>query len=1053
MIPALIRLSLTYRWLVVIAACAIAGMGVWSFSRMKIDAYPDISAQMVQVITSFPGRAPEEVERQVTIPVEIAMRNVPKVETIRSRTIFGLSVVQLIFEERTESYWARQRVQEKLTGIRLPENAVAELGPLATAYGEVLRYELMSDGRYDLMELRTLNDWVVIPRLLRASGVAEVSNFGGYAKQHAVLLNPAHLLRYGLSVNDVVDAIQTNNASAGGSVLSRGSMSFVIRGRGALQDEEEIGSIFIKSIGGTPITVRDVADVRLDSKVPAGIFSKDLTDEAVEGVVLLRKGENPSDVLSRVQTAVRELNSEALPEGARVVPFYDRSHLVDSTLSTVGHSVFLGISLVVAMLLLFLGRIKLAALVALTIPFALLCALVLMRFVNIPIGLLSVGAIDFGIIVDGAVIMAENIARRLNERQEQANPDPVAKTVLAAALDVERPVFFSILMIVGAFLPLLTLTRIEGLLFRPMALTLIFALAGALLFALLLVPVLATLLFRNGYREWHNPVLTWLYPRYARLLVILLQYRWRVVVVALMALGGVFAWVVPRMGTEFLPYMDEGVIWIRANFPEGMSLQQTSHFGRRLREVALEFPDIKFAIVQAGRNDSGTDPYPPSRIEMMVGPKPHDEWVQFERKQQLVEALGARYRADFPTTRFNFTQPIIDSVTEDTNGTSANMAIEFSGPDSDVLLGLARRAEGLLRQVSGAIDVNIEQEGPQPQLVVRPDRSLCARYNVRIEDVTRLIDTAIGGAPIGTLFEGERRFDIVSRFAPEHLRSPQALGRLPVYNAENIPIPLAQVAQIEIVDGQTLIARADGRRRLTVRSDISGRDQGGFVADAQQLINREIKVPSGYRIAWLGMFENLKRAEAHFELLVPTTIVVIYTLLLATFGSQRAALILILALPFAWVGGTIALYVRGMHLSVSAGVGFAALFGVSIMDGVLMLRTITTCRLDGIPLEQAIVEAATRRLRPILITALVAILGLVPASLATGLGSDVQRPLATVIVWGLFSTTVMTLLLVPVLYRLLAPRLPRPDLSDDPSRPLTIHQVSPSTTRAIGPSS
>jgi cobalt-zinc-cadmium resistance protein CzcA len=759
--------------------------------------------------------------------------------------------------------------------------------------------------------------------------------------------------------------------------------------------------------------------------VPAGIFSKDLTDETVEGIVLLRKGENPSEVLAKVQAAVSELNAEGLPEGVRVAPFYDRTQLIESTLHTVGHSVFLGISLVVVMLLLFLGRPKLAAMVALTIPFALLFALVLMYFAGIPIGLLSIGAIDFGIIVDGAVIMAENIARRLDEagREPPHERPSTAQTVLAAALEVERPVFFSILMIVGAFLPLLTLTRIEGLLFRPMALTLIFALAGALLFALLLVPVLATLLFRKGYREWENPVLAWLSRRYAALLEALLRHRWPAIGGAIVLLAGVFVLVVPRLGTEFLPYMDEGVIWVRANFPEGTALQQTSQFGRRLREVALEFPDIQFVVVQAGRNDSGTDPYPPSRIEMMVGPKPRDTWVQFQRKQELVAALGARFRSEFPTTRFNFTQPIIDSVTEDTNGTSANMAIEFSGADSGILLELARRAEALLKRVPGAMDVNIEQEGPQPQLVIQPDRSLCARYNVRIEDVTQLIDTAIGGAPIGTLFEGERRFDIVSRFAPEHLRSPQALGRLPVYNAAGIPIPLAQVARIEIVDGQTLIARADGRRRLTVRSDIVGRDQGSFVAEAQRLFDQEIKAPPGYRVAWLGMFENLKRAGEHFAWVVPAAIAVIYLLLLATFASQRAALILLLAIPFAFVGGAIALYLRGMNLNVSSGVGFAAVFGVSIMNGVLIVRTITDLRSRGEPLEDAILQGAVRCLRPILIASLVAILGLVPASLATGLGSDVQRPLATVIVWGLFSATVMTLLLVPVLYRLFVPSL------------------------------
>ena len=1030
MIPQLMNKAMHYRLTILGLTIAIIIAGLWSFSRMQIDAYPDISSQMVQVITTYPGRAPEEVERQVTVPVEIEMRNVPKVETIRSRTIFGLSVVQMIFEEGVESYWARQRVQEKLGNIDLPDGASAELGPLATAYGEILRYELVSDGRYDLTELRSLNDWLVIPHLLRAAGVADVSNFGGFEKQYAVLMNPAQLQRFGLSLNDVVDAIQSNNESAGGSVLSRGSMSFVIRGRGALQDVSEIGNIFIKTFGGTPIYVHDVADVEIDSKVPAGILSKDLKNETIEGIVLMRRGENTSDVLNNVKTVIDELNQIDLPEGVSVQPFYDRSQLVENTLHTVGHSVFLGISLVTFVLLFFLGRPSLALLVALTIPFSLLFALVLMNAFGIPIGLLSIGAIDFGIIVDGSVIMAENIAHRLHHATEKNDHFSNAKTVLTAALEVERPVFFSILMIVGAFLPLLTLTHIEGLLFRPMALTILFALLGAMLFALFVVPVLSSLLFKSGYHDWENPILTWVYPRYSSTLVYLLKYRWQAVCAATGILFSILLLIIPRLGTEFLPYMDEGVIWVRANFPEGTSLQQTSKFGHRLREIALEFPDISFIVVQTGRSDSGTDPYPPSRIEMLIGPKPRDQWVQFHRKQELVAALGSHFRSEFPTTRFNFTQPIIDSVTEDANGTSANLAVEFSGSDSNILLNLARKTQTLLSKVQGAVDVSIEQEGPQPQLVIKPDRALCARYNVNILDVTKLIDVAIGGSPIGNLFEGERRIDIVARFDKAHLRSPAAIGRLPVYNEEGIPIPLAQVAHIDIIDGQTLIARDNGRRRLTVRTDIVGRDQGGFVAEAQRLFNQNVSIPVGYRVAWLGMFENLERAAQHFKILVPASIAVIFVLLLITFGSLRASLALLLAIPFAFVGGATALYLRGMNLNVSSGVGFAAVFGVSIMNGVLIVRTITDLRLAGMPMEQAIVNGAVRCIRPILVASLVAILGLVPASLATGLGSDVQRPLATVIVWGLFSATIMTVLLIPILYRLFNPPINLPNVEE-----------------------
>ena len=1025
MIAYLIGSAMRLRWLVLGLVGAVCGAGLYAFRQQPIDAYPDISAQMVQVITVYPGRAPEEVERQVTVPIEIAMRNVPNVEVIRSRTIFGLSVVQLVFTEGTESYWARQRVQEKLSGLTLPEGAKAELGPLATAYGEIYRYELVSDGTHDLMALRTLNDWVVIPRLLRVQGVAEVSNFGGLEKQFAVTFRPADLDRFGLTLNDVVEAIKTNNASAGGSVMPRGSMSFVIRGSGSIQSLRDIENTFVKSVGGTPVYLRDVASVGLDNLTPSGIFSKDHTDESVEGIVLMRRGENTSRVLAQVSEAVTELNESELPEGVKVVPFYDRQHLVDATLHTVTHSVLLGITLVVLVLLLFLGRPAMAALVALTIPFSLLFALVLMYLTGIPIGLLSIGAIDFGIIVDGAIIMAEHIARRLGQVTERSDRPNVFTTVLKAATEIERPVFFSIIMIIVAYLPLLSLTSIEGLLFRPMALTMVYALLGALIFALFVVPVLVTILFRRGYEEWENPLLRLARPLYAGLIRALLAARWLVVAAVTCALALVVVKVVPRLGIEFLPYIDEGVIWVRANFPEGTALQQSSEYGRRIREVALEFPDVRAISVQVGRNDSGTDPFPPSRLEIMIIPKPKEQWTQFPTKHDLVAALGRRLREEFPTTRFNFTQPIIDSVTEDTNGTSANLAVEFSGPDPEVLLDLARRTVELLRAVPGSQDVNIEQEGPQPQLVIVPDRQSCARHGVRIEDVTNLINTVLGGQPVGTLYEGERRFDIAVKVDRRVANSPLAVGRLPVHTSDGVPVPLSQVAKIELVDGQTIIARENGRRRITVRCDIVGRDQGGFVAEAQRNFDQTIRplLPPGYRVSWLGMFENLERARRHFAVVIPVTVALISGLLVVTFGSFRAALLLILSVPFAFIGGVLALWVRGMNLNVSTGVGFAALFGVSIMTGVLMVRSINALRQNGLPLREAIVRGAQDCLRPIVIASLVAILGLLPASLATGLGSDVQRPLATVIVWGLFSVMVLTLFVLPVLYYLVPPRV------------------------------
>lgn len=1030
MISHLIQIALRMRWVVLLMAGLTVAAGVFSYTQQPIDAYPDISELMVQVITVFPGRAPEEVERQVTMPVEVAMRNVPKVEVIRSRTIFGLSVVQMVFSEGTDLYWARQRVMEKLSGVTLPAGADAELGPPNTAFDEILRYELVSDGTHTLMKLREINDWVVIPRLLRVAGVSDVSNFGGVSRQFALTFRPADLSRYGLSVNDVVEAVRSNNTTAGGSVLRRGSMSFVIRSSGNLENVRQIEDIFVKSAGGSPVYLRDVANVDLDGRPPDGMLAKDEVDDTVGGIVLQRRGQNPSIVLAGLTAALDGLNKDGLPKGVAVETYYNRQQLVDSTLATVGHSVVLGISLVMLILLLFLGRPSMALLVALTIPFSLLFALVLMYLTNIPIGLLSIGAIDFGIIVDGTIIMAENIAHRLGEATAHGRKDlTAAQTILGAVLEMERAVFFSVLMIAVAYLPLLSLTRIEGLLFRPMALTMVYALLGSLVFALFVLPVLATYIYRSGYKEWENPLLAYLRPHYARSIEGLLRFRWIALAAVASVLAIVCVRVAPKLGIEFLPTMDEGVIYVRASFPEGTSLQQTHAFAKRFREIVREFPDFAFITTQAGRNDSGTDPFPPNRLEVMIGPKAREYWSEPFRgkpKSVLVSALGDRLRGEFPTTRFNFTQPIIDNVLEDTNGTSANLAVEFSGPDSDVLVRLARDTVEMLKTIPGAVDVSIEQEGPQPQMLIRPDRAQCARYNVRIEDVSKMINTALGGDPIGAIYEGERKFDIVAKFDRQSVGSPAAIASLPVFTVDGVSVPLSQVAKIELVDGQTLIARENGNRRITVRTDIVGRDQKGFVDKAQEVFEREMrdKVPTGYRVNWIGMFENLTHAIRHFVVVLPITVALLFGMLLITFRSIKAALVLLLSLPFALVGGVLALQYRGMNVNVSTCVGFAALFGVSIMNGVLMVRAIIANRQAGMSRHDAVLQGALGCLRPILLASLVAILGLLPASLATGLGSDVQRPLATVIVWGLFSSTILTLFVVPVLYDLVNPGMP-----------------------------
>ena len=855
MISRLIQVFFRYRWAVLLAAVLVVVAGVASYRQMSIDAYPDISDLMVQVITTYPGRAAEDVERQITVPLEVQLRNVPKVEVVRSRTIFGLSLVQMIFEEGTEQYWARQRVLEKLTNIDLPPGANAQMGPASTAFDEILRYELVSDGTHSLMLQRELNDWLIVPRLLKVAGVSDVSNFGGLSRQFSVTFRPAELNRYGIGVGEVADAVRTNNAAAGGSVLRRGAESFVIRSSGTLENIRQIENIFVKSIGGTPVYLKDLANVEADALPPNGIFAKDRFDEVVEGIVIERRGENASNVLKGVVAAIKEINdSGELPKGLSLRIYYNREELVTSTLETVAHSVTLGITLVVLILLLFLGRPSIAFLVALTIPFSLLFALTLMYLTNIPIGLLSIGAIDFGIIADGAIIVAENIARRLGEATERDGKPNVVQVVLGAILEMERAVFFSVLMVVVAYLPLLSLTRIEGLLFRPMAITMVYALLGSLTFALFVVPVLATYLFRNGYHEWQNPVLTFIRPIYGRMIQFLLAFRWIVAAVVFCFFIGVCVKVAATLGIEFLPYMDEGVIYVRVSYPEGTSLQENHELTKRFREVVKEFPDLDFIAAQSGRNDSGTDPFPPNRLEMMIGPKPREAWTQFrgQPKGVLIAALRKRFQEEFPTVRFNFTQPIIDNVLDDTNGTSANLAIELSGPDPTILAKLADKTVNMLKKIKGAIDISIEQEGPQPQLVIHPDRALCARYNIKIDDVVKLINTALGGDPLGVVYEGERRFDIVAKFDRSSIYSSQAIGQLPILNADGVPIPLSQVAKIELVDGQTMIARGERQtpahgphRRRGPRPEGLRRRGGGAIQGrgSRQRRRREIQEP------------------------------------------------------------------------------------------------------------------------------------------------------------------------------------------------------------------
>jgi cobalt-zinc-cadmium resistance protein CzcA len=1024
MIAQLLRIALRQRFLFVLLGAALIAAGVWSFTQLSIEAYPDISDTQVVVISLYPGHAAEEMEQQVTVPIERALNAVPNVIARRSRTIFGLSVVELTFEYGTNDYFARQVVLEKLRDAQLPDGVTPTLGPLSTPIGELFRYTLEGEGR-DSRDLREIQDWVVEPRLLQVPGVTDITPFGGVIKQYQINIDPAALTRYGLSIRDIAQAVDANNQNAGGALLDNGQQSMAVRGVGLIQSVDDIKNVVVSSTGDVPVYVRDIGHVEIGSAPRTGIFAIGDKTDRVEGIVLMRRGENPSAVLAGIHEAVDELNASGLPPGVRIVPTYDRTDLVNNTLRTVSHTLAEGLVIVVAVLFLFLGSARAAILTALTIPLSLLFAFVCMHFTGIPANLLSLGALDFGIIVDGTLVMVEHMVHSLDVRRRRESAGPIGESVLEtiqyAALEVERPIFFSLVIIVSAYIPLFTLERVERRLFTPMAYTVCYALVGSMLLALTLIPVLATYLFRNAPQSWENPAVTWLHARYARLLDATIARPWRVVAGAGAVVIAAFA-LATALGSEFLPQLDEGVLWIRANFPAGISLEKSAELASQIRALVKQSPEVRLVTSQTGRNDDGTDPYGPNRNEFFVALTPYDTWPGGKRKADLVEELSARLRQQIPGGFFSFTQPIIDNVTEAVTGSPADLAVIITGPDLQELRRLARETLAVLKTVPGAADTGIEQEEDQAQLKIRIDRQAVARYGLNVRDVQDVVELAIGGHSASTFFDGERRFDITVRYIPEARTDIGAIGDILVATKSGERVPLSQLANIQFVNGASIISRRENRRMMSVRTNIRGRDQGGFVADAQRRFDAQVKLPEGYSVDWGGQFENLARARRRLALILPLTIVVIFGLLFFTFGSMAEAGLVLLNVPFSLVGGIAALYIRGINLSVSAAVGFISLFGVAVMSGVLIVSDIKRRRLENVPAREAVIQGSLSQMRPVIMMIVVAMLGMVPAARATGVGSDVQRPLATVVVGGLFSTLLLTLIALPALSWLLARR-------------------------------
>ncbi len=1029
MIKNLLIFSLRNRWIVIAISMVLMAVGYWCFTQLKIEAYPDIADTCVIVVAKYDGRAAEEVEQQVTVPIERALQNTPNVLDRRSRTIFGLSVVQLTFKDGTDDYFARQQVLERLSSASLPNGVSPELAPLSTAVGEIYRYVVEAPNNFSQTELRDLQDWVIKPALLQVPGIADVVTFGGPLKQYHIITSPEKLRKYNLTLQNVTDAVNLNNQNTGGNIIARGGQGFAVRGLGAIKTERDIQNIVLKSDNGMPVFIRDVASVEITPPSPSGVLGYTVTKDSldvnsgVEGIILLRRYQNPSEVLKLLKDKIAELEENELPEGIKLRPLYDRSFLIDHSLETVAHTLFEGISIVIILLIFFLGSVRSAIVVALTIPFSLLFAFILMRLTGIPANLLSLGAIDFGIIVDGACLMAEHLIRKYRTATIEEKKQGIIKITLQAAQEVGREIFFSVTIIILAYMPILLMTRVEGKLFSPMALTLAFAVIGSMIAALTFIPVLISFSYKKDLanlekpmKEHKNYVLDFLAKIYAKTLEKLLKYYKKTVIVGF-AVVSILILFGLKLGTEFLPTLDEGSIFLRGNFPAGITIQENASYAPKIRKIIAKYPQIAFVITQTGRNDDGTDPFPANRNEILVGLKDYDLWSKTISKKELVDKIKTDLQQHLPSVAFSSGQPIIDQVMEIVTGSAADLAISVVGEDLKMMRQKADSIAVIVKQIQGADNVNIEQEGPQDQLAININRESAARFGINVADIQNMIEAAIGGKAISTLYDGTKRYDIVVRFLPQYRNSIDAIKEILVPSANGALIPMNQLAEISFIEGQTNIYRYGSKRMATVRTNIKGRDQGGFVNELQAIINAKIHVPKGYNIIYGGQYENLERAGKQLAFTIPLTILLVFVFLFMLFKNLSNTMVTMSCILFALGGGIVALLIRGYYFNVSAGVGFVSIFGISVMAGVLLV--------SGINREQGLREgesshnvliASKEQLRALLSILVVAIVGLIPAAISSGIGSDVQRPLATVIIGGLTSTLIFAPILIPPLY-------------------------------------
>jgi cobalt-zinc-cadmium resistance protein CzcA len=1026
MIRAFVSYALDNRFLILALAILLLLWGAISFHNLPVEAYPDVANNYVQIITQWPGRAAEEVEQQVTVPIEIQMNGMPHLEHLRSVSLFGLSSVMLIFDDGSSNDWNRQKALERLSAVTLPNGITPQMGTDWSPVGQIFWYTLKgANPKYDLMELKSIEDWTLEKQFKSVPNVVDVVSFGGTTREYQVRLDPTKLVAYGLSITQVEQQIANNNSNAGGSFLEAGLQQINVRAVGLFTNVLDIEQTVIMTKNGAALRVRDIATVAQGPKIRLGQIGKAIhrldgtivdNNDAVEGIVLLRKGANSDDTLAGIHAKVKELNEHILPPGVKIVPFLDRSDLVHYTTHTVLRNLTEGILLVSIILFLFLGNLRGSLIVALTIPFSLLFASICLSLKNIPANLLSLGALDFGMVVDGAVVMVENIVRHLTHSEKTTKT--TIERIRDAAYEVQRPVFYAIAIIITAYMPIFTLQRVEGRLFKPMAWTVAFALLGALLFSMLIAPVLSSVFFKDGVREWHNPVMDYLKRSYRNSVRWAIEHRLVTVGAAgfalCVALFLIFSGVI---GSEFLPHLDEGAIWARGTLAPSTGPTEGARVMHQARIVFASFPEVTQVVSQVGRPDDGTDTTGFFNTEYFVDLLPKNKWrpVFHEDKDELIGAMD-RELSKIPGVLWNFSQPISDNMEEAVSGVKGELAVKIYGDDLKPLEETADQIVGIMRNVRGIEDLGVFRVIGQPNLNFIVDRKAAARYQINVADVQDAIQTAVGGNAVSQVLQGERRYDLVIRYQAPYRDTREAIENIRLLAPSGARVSLAQLAKVETQDGASEIYREENSRYVAIKYSVRGRDLGGAVEEAIQKVNEQVKLPIGYHVDWAGEYESQKRSEKRLMIVLPLTILGIFVILYAMFSSGKWALLILANVAMAPIGGLLALLFTGTHFSVSSGVGFLALFGVSVQTGVIMLEYINQLRAAGHTIESAAIEGAVLRLRPIMMTMLVATLGLLPAALSRGIGSDSQRPFAIVIVGGLIGALLLSIFLLPTLY-------------------------------------